>query len=502
MRARELYFWAIIGGFLIGVFVRSFLSIGLTLAAFAALLALVAVCLMYAVPHSRDGTKGTIALTLALVAFSLGIVRMDAATLSGDPALTAHLNEGVTITGVVVQEPDARDSSTRISVEADTLITKFSKDTVHAGILVVAPPHANIAYGDHILAYGTLRLPERFDTGEGRQFKYPEYLAVQGITYQLTGAQIESTGEWSGSISKSLAIRAKETYLRGERAALPEPEAGLAGGITAGDKRSIGSELSLDFQKVSLIHMVVLSGYNITVVINAVASVLAWAPQLLRFGASGFIVVFFILMSGGAASAVRAGAMAILAVYAHASKRVFLASRALGFVAAGMVFYQPFTLAFDPGFQLSVLATVGLIAFTPLISARLSWVTAKWGMREIMAATLGTQLAVLPLLLYQNGNLSLVALPANLLALAPVPLAMFFSFIAALSGIFFGTYAAPLAAPAYIVLAYIIAVGRFFAALPFASITLPAFGAWWIFAAYALLFAGAAALHARENPSA
>lgn len=484
--------WAIVGGFLVGIFARSLLPLGLSFAGCAALLALSSIFFVRT-------KKNALIIVCVLLAFSGGIVRMHFAVLTGDPQVTAHLGEEVTIEGVVVQEPDVRDSGTRITVETDTLITKYAKDEVGAGILVQAPPHTSVSYGDRVRAYGTLRVPESFDTGEGRQFNYPEYLAAQGIGYQLAFAQIESTGEYGGNPIKALAIRAKELYLRGERAVLPEPEAGLAGGITVGDKRSIGPELSADFQRVSLIHMVVLSGYNITVVINAVARMLEWAPQSVRFGASGFVVVFFILMSGGAASAVRAGLMALVAVYAHASKRVFLASRALGVVAFGMVLHDPFTLAFDPSFQLSTLATIGLIAFTPLFAAHLSWVSKRFGMREIMASTLGTQLAVLPYLLYQNGNLSLVSLPANLLALAPVPLAMFFSALAALGGILFGAYATLLAAPAYLILAYIIAVGRFFADLPFAAVSLPAFSVWWVVAAYALLFGAAWRAHSRRN---
>jgi len=481
-----VYLWAVVAGFLVGVFARSFFPLGISFAVWTALLAVASVFFVRT-------TKGAIVVALVLLAFSGGIIRMNAAVMTGDQNVTAHIGENATLEGVVVQEPDVRDSGTLISIAADTLITKYEKNSIHAGILVQAPPHASVGYGDRVRAFGTLQLPESFDTGEGRQFEYPEYLAVQGMSYQLMRAQVETAdGDWSGNPLKAFAIGVKELYLRGEEATLPEPEAGLAGGITVGDKRSIGPELSADFQRVSLIHMVVLSGYNITVVINAVARMLMWAPQLVRFGASGFVVVFFALMSGGAASAVRAGAMALLAVYAHASKRVFLASRALGVVALGMVLYNPFTLAFDPSFQLSALATIGLIMFTPIFSTWLRRVPERFGIREILSSTAGTQLAVLPFLLYQNGMLSVVALPANLLALAPVPFAMLFSFAAALGGMLFGSYATPLAAPAYLLLAYIIAVGKFFAGLPFAAVSLPVFSAWWMFAAYAALFCGAA----------
>jgi len=395
-----------------------------------------------------------------------------------------------TIIGTVAAEPDVRDSGVRISVDAKELIIGSSTIPVHAGILVQAPPHAQIRYGDEVHASGTLDLPQAFDTGSGRLFDYPDYLGASSIEYTLSFAQIKSDGKNVGNIVQALVIDIKEKYLAGEDAVLPEPEAGLAGGITVGDKRSIGPDLSADFQKVSLMQMVVLSGYNITVVANAAARILAWAPRSVQFGSGIFVVVFFILISGGATSAVRAGLMAALALYARVSGRTYDALRALVVVAFIMVLWNPFTLAFDPGFQLSALAMLGLTLFTPMFDSYLQWIPNKFALREIVSSTLATQIAVLPLLLYQDGQLSLLALPANVLAMLPVPLAMLASFIAAIGGIFFGAYATPLALPAYFLLSYIIEVAHFLASLPFASVAIGAFNGGWMAAAYAMLFVG------------
>lgn len=479
--------WALVGGFLLGVFVRSFAPLGLSAVAFGLLLAITVLVLGFL---DRSRMRVLVVISVALAAFSGGIARMHMAALSGDPLLTGRLDRKVTLEGYVTAEPDVRDTGIRISLHVTRLILASSTIPVDAGVLALVPPHADVAYGDNVRAVGTLRLPEAFDTGLGRQFRYPEYLAKDGIGYQLAFAQTEKTGGNEGNFLKAAAIRIKQTYLEGESSVLPEPEAGLAGGITVGDKRSIGKDLTEDFQRVSLIHMVVLSGYNITIVINAISYMLTSLPRFFQFGASGFIVLFFILMSGGAASAVRAGSMALIAVLARATGRSYLAGRILGVVAFLMVLWNPYELAFDPSFQLSTLATLGLISFTPVFAARLTWFTERFGAREIAASTLATQLTVLPLLLYQNGQLSLVALPANLLALLPVPFAMLASFIAAIGGVLFGSYAVPLAFPAYVLLAYIIGIAKFFAALPFAAVSISAFSAWWMFGAYAIMFGG------------
>ncbi len=487
-------FWAIVGGFLAGVFARSFLPLGISFAWFLGVLAAAAIFFGFV---ERSKLPAMIVVAIALTSCAGGIARMNAATLSGDPALSARIGTNVVLEGVILQEPDARERSTLVQAAVRTLVGSTSIP-VSAEVLVILPAHSKVVYGDEIQISGKLELPQAFDTGLGRQFNYPQYLAMQGIGYEVSFARIETHGN-SGNPVRAAAFAIKEAYLQGTRMVLPEPEAGLAGGITVGDKRSIGPQLSAAFQRDSLIHMVVLSGYNITVVLNAIAWTLQKLPRAAQFGGSIGVVLFFILMSGGASSAARSGLMALIAVFARSTHRVYLGQRALAAVALGMVAWNPMILAFDPSFQLSALATLGLILFTPLFAAGLSRVPERFGLREILASTCATQLMVLPLLLYQNGNLSLVALPANLLALAPVPLAMLFSFIAAIGGMVFGTIAAPLALPAYALLWYIISIAQLLAALPFAAVSIGAFSAWWMFAAYALLFGGLFVLRKRYS---
>ncbi|HVM73952.1 MAG TPA: ComEC/Rec2 family competence protein [Candidatus Paceibacterota bacterium] len=487
---------AVVAGFLCGVFVRSYLPIGISYATFTLILGSAAlVCAL--VDHPRS--KMLFVVALAFASCAGGIVRMNAAVITGDPILTTHLGEHVTLEGSVSREPDVRDTGVLLSIHARELLVGSTTIRIDAGILAHVPPHTDVHYGDTVRVSGTLELPDPFDTESGKQFDYPDYLGVSGIAYTLSFAHIQSLRGNDGNILQTLIIDLKHTYLEGLDAVLPEPEAGLAAGITIGDKRSIGPQLSTEFQKVSLIQMVVLSGYNITVVANAAARLLVWAPRYLQFGSGIFVVIFFILISGGASSAVRAGLMATLAMYARTSRRTYDSLRALGAVAVIMVAWNPFILAFDPGFQLSALAMLGLTLFTPIFSVRLGWIPERFALREIVSSTIATQLAVLPLLLYQDGTLSLLAVPANVLAMLPVPLAMLTSCIAAIGGIVFGSTATPLAFPAYALLAYIIAAAHQLASLPFASVTIGAFTVWWMLVAYAILFGGFLIMQKRKT---
>jgi competence protein ComEC len=474
--------WAVVCGFLGGVALRSIIDLPWPFAAFFLALSILSASLLLL---ERRGELVVVAVVCASA--GVGLMRMDVATLQGDPHLAPLFDRTISIEGLVSEEPDVRENSVRLTVAADTLIGTDARTAISAKMLVIAPAHTTVSYGDRIGASGTLAAPEPFDTGAGHVFNYPMYLGRDGILYELSFADIERIGAGRVDPFKAFAIDVKHFLLGGLYRAIPEPQAGLAAGITLGDKRSVGDELSDAFVRASLIHIVVLSGYNITVVINAASAALSYFPRIFRFGAGGLVVVFFVLMTGGAATAIRAGLMAYLAVYARLTGRTFIALRALGATAVLMVFWNPWTLVFDPSFQLSALATLGLVLFTPLYGPRLSIVPVRFGLREIVASTLATQTTVLPLLLYQSGNLSLVALPANLLALIAVPTAMALSVIAAIAGLAFGPYAIFVGFPASVVLGYIINVATLFASFPFASVQVPAFSAWLLAALYAVL---------------
>src|SRR3989344_4715702 len=244
--------WALVGGFLVGVFLRSVLSIPWQFAVFLLLLSLIAITFTYL---ERSKWQQLAIFSVRLIACAVGILRMDVASLHGAPLLTSHIGETVTIEGLVYDEPDVREGSVRLHLRVGDV-----------GVLAVAQPHTDVRYGDIVRARGRLGLPETFDTALGRQFDYPMYLAKDGILYTLSFAQAEKIGEGTRNYLKVAALWTKQQYLRGLQMVLPEPESGLAGGITVGDKRGVGKEYSDMFITVGLVHIIVLSGYNITIV--------------------------------------------------------------------------------------------------------------------------------------------------------------------------------------------------------------------------------------------
>lgn len=140
-----------------------------------------------------------------------------------------------------------------------------------------------------------------------------------------------------------------------------------------------------------------------------------------------------------------------------------------------MVVHNPKILVFDPSFQLSFIATTALIYVVPIVEKHLSWLTTRWQVRTVLATTIGTQLAVLPLLVYSMGDVSLVSLPANMLILLIIPATMLLGFIAAVISYISTVIAIPFAYVAHVLLSWILKVSELLGNLPFASVRVPIF---------------------------
>lgn len=419
---------------------------------------------------------------LFLFVVMVGMLRVQSVE---DRSLVDHdfTNQQVQVTGQVVDEVDVREGYVRITVEAHTI------DADHVDplrILVSAQKHG-ISFGDYVYVKGEITKPEDFYTESGRLFRYENFLAVDDIHYQISFPDTVRSWEGSGSSFRGILFSLKHWYLDGISASLPEPHAALGGGITVGAKRSLGDVWLEIFRITGLIHIVVLSGYNVTIIAEAIMRSLTFTSRRIALGVGIFAISGFVLMVGAGATIVRAGIMAVLGLIARATGRTYAVMRALMLAGGIMLLFNPLLLLNDPSFQLSFIATLGLIYIAPRIEQYLGWVPSRLGLREIFSATIGTQIAVLPLLLYLTGLLSFIALFANLLVLPFLPLAMATTFVAGIVGNIINTAAPLFAFPAYLLLGFVLGVADFLAQIPFAAVTVPPFPLWGMVCMYLLI---------------
>lgn len=166
--------------------------------------------------------------------------------------------------------------------------------------------------------------------------------------------------------------------------------------------------------------------------------------------------------------------MAVLVLFAQSFGRQYDVIRGLFLAGFVMILINPFLLLYDIGFQLSFMATLGLILIAPYFETILI-TKRKIQVKEFLFATLSTQIAVLPLLLYHIGEVSLVAVIVNVLVLPIVPVAMLLTFITGIVGLVSIPLASLLGYFTTLSLKYILVIAERFSDLPFASVTVPVF---------------------------
>ncbi|MEO7295966.1 MAG: DNA internalization-related competence protein ComEC/Rec2 [Candidatus Limnocylindria bacterium] len=376
--------------------------------------------------------------------------------------------------GTVMDDPRPREDRMQLVLGELAVAMDGRPISLVDRLLIWMPRGIDARSGDRLRLRARIELAEDFDG-----FAYREYLARQGVGAigRPRFAEVISTA----SGPSALLAGTRGTLLLGLNSIVPEPEAALGAGILLGVRASIAPEINDAFATAGLTHVVAISGWNIAIVAALVA---AMARPLERRPGGRWTTAFvaaatvggYVVLTGASPSVVRAALMAGAMLVARLGGSRAHAASALGLAALVMLFLAPAVL-WDVGFQLSLLATGGLIWFGAAIERRLpGW--PAW-IREPVALTLAAQLTTLPVILVNFERLSVVAPIANVLVVPFVPIAMLFSAIASVVGVVDATVHPPVVGDAltwfaggaaWLVLWVIITLGVAVASLPYAAV--------------------------------
>jgi len=227
-----------------------------------------------------------------------------------------------------------------------------------------------------------------------------------------------------------------------------EPFAGFLGGLLLGSRGGIGDELLAKFSHIGLTHIIAISGYNITIIVNALGIMFGFLGKRERFFVSVLFIFIFVILVGASASVIRAALMGSISLMAILFERQYFCFLALVFSAFIMSLFNPKILVYDVGFQLSFLATFGMVLFTSRLEKYFSWVPDRFFLRENLVVTMSAQIFTVPLILLYFGRFSPASIVANLFVLPFIPWAMLFGFLSVVSsfvwygfGVFVGSAA-------------------------------------------------------------
>ncbi len=432
--------------------------------------------------------------SVSLLMLALGGGRLLLATPRLDSrSLAAYNGAGwVTLEGVVVGEPDERDTYTNLRVRAERLGLPDGTDrTVRGLVLVQARRYPRRAYGDRLRISGRLEVPPVYET-----FSYREYLARQGIHSFVRRGHVETvTNGRRGLLTYLFAFKRRAQAVIAEM--LPEPQASLLTGILLGVESGIPDEVMADFEATGTSHVIAISGFNMTIVAGIFAGLAGrflhrrWALLVAMVG-----ITFYTVLVGASAAVMRAALMGVLYLFARYVGRESYAPVSLAAAALLMTAWNPHLL-WDKGFQLSFAATAGLLLYTEplerLLREALMRVTSSeqadkivGAVSEALLVTVASLLTTTPLLFGSSGRLSPVTLLSNLLILPAQLYVMLLGGLATLLGLVLLPLGRLISWAAWLFLSYTVEVVRLMAQLSPRS-PVGGGGSWRVLGYYAAL---------------
>ncbi len=244
----------------------------------------------------------------------------------------------------------------------------------------------------------------------------------------------------------------------------------LVPALVVGDDGGLDPDLADDFRTTGLTHLLAVSGTNLTLVVGFLLVLGRWGGVRGRglhlLAAVG--IVGFVMTARAEPSVVRAAAMGTVALVGMGRNGRSRGTRGLGVAVLVLLLVWP-RLAVSAGFALSALATAGILLLAPLWRDALARWTPRW-VAEAVAVPLAAQVACTPVVAALSGQVSLVAVGANLLAAPAVAPATVLGLAGGLVGLLWHPAGALVAAPAAWSAQWIIAVARAGAAVPTAAV--------------------------------
>jgi competence protein ComEC len=382
------------------------------------------------------------------------------------PIYTNIVGKNVIFEGIVNDDPDIRLKNQHLNIKIK------DKDI---NILVITNRNKEILYGDILKVSGVLEEPENFTTNSGKEFNYKRYLANQDIYFIIKNGDVEIISNGNGNKIKSILYKIRNSFIKNINKVIGSPASDLANGLILGVRGGFDEETKEEFINTGTIHIIALSGYNVSIVAEGVMKVFGLIfSQTISIIFGIVIILLFIIMTGASSTAIRAGIMGTIMLFGRMTGRNYMAGRALLIAGLLMIAYDPRVIS-DMSFQLSFIATGGVLFLTPKIIKYFRFLPLRFGFREMVASTVSATISVLPILLYLTGILSLVSLPANILILLFIPIVMLFIFTTGIFGFISLSLSIPFGYISHLILSYILYIIHLLGSLSFASIYIQSF---------------------------
>ena len=376
----------------------------------------------------------------------------------------------------------------------------YGRTVVVSGVISDDPQYGK--RGDQQFRLTQIRLDERTLPGDVFVGTYSFLDVKRGDRVTLEGKLRPGFGSYRASLSfavlrQAVAVREpirefRDQFAAGVRNAVEEPAASLGIGFVVGQRSALPEQLDEQLRIVGLTHIVVASGYNLTILVRFARRALEKHSKYLAATVSAMLMTGFVAVSGLSPSMTRASLVTGLSLLAWYYGRRFHPLLLIIYVAALTAAINPIYIWSDIGWYLSFLAFGGVLMLAPLLMRLLFRDRTVPAVMQIVIETIAAQVMTLPLILMIFGELPVLSLVSNVLVAPLIPLAMLLTTIAGIWGMIWPVTAGYVGSLAELVMGYIVAIVDWLARPDWAqvSVQLPVVGMVLAYVAIAGLIAG------------
>ena len=394
-------------------------------------------------------------------------------------------NKTITIVGTIHTVPVLKPGKQLIQIKPELINgTKIPKKT--RDIVLSFSDLESFHIGDRLVVSGKFTLRENFTSDTNRIVQYRLMSYSKKIAGDIRYPKIERIVLTHNNPIKNFFVAIKRSFITTLNQLFIAPASGLLSGIIIGDTSSLDNTLLDIFRAVGLIHIVVLSGYNITLVANFFIRMFAPLGYYRRLMVAMVALVLFIAIVGISQTALRAGIMALCAFSARYFVRPYMIIRGIMLALLIMVWISPYALLFDLSLQLSFLATIGIIAIFPILQERYERFSGNT-FGEILLQTISVNIMTLPLIIFQMGIFSFISFPINVLILGIIPWITVVGFLAVFIGMVIFPLGKIIAFPIQIIVDRIIKISTWASQHDPFQMIVPVFSVYWILVLYGII---------------
>ncbi|MBU0477261.1 ComEC/Rec2 family competence protein [bacterium] len=376
----------------------------------------------------------------------------------------------VQIKGIIIKDPVNRRFYTDIVISPEQI---KGLQTPKGLILVrVSSCNLNFKYGDKVLVFGKLSQP--YWSGNIGTFNYRKYLErhhTYGVMKIKDAGNIKIIARNEGNFIIGKALTLKNTIKMINKRSLPDPQAAMLNGILLGMREDIPQQIFDMFRKSGIVHILAVSGLHVGLILLMFWGFLKLCrvPKKVSALILILLVILYCMVTGMRDPIFRTTIMALAVLVAIIIDREQNLYISISLACLVLLFINPYSL-FNAGFQLSFIATLGIICLTPILKEVMPLERIKLKPRFLFiafAVSLSAQISVMPIVAYHFNYLSLWSVFTNILILPIVACILALGLLASVFGTLWIKLAYIFSMPNWILLTILLRLIEIFSSVNF-----------------------------------